>query len=431
MKPADYAFGHGDERFDVTHYSLDLACNVTTNRLTAKAELTCVALADLTDVQLDLHSLKADKVLVDGAAPAKVTHKGARLTVKLAKPVKAGRPFAVSVKYSGKPKPVPGLFGGAGWEELTDGTLVSSQPYGAPSWFPCNDRPTNKASYRVAVKYAGSYWASGNGTVVEHVARGGQHQWVFDQPEPMPTYLAALHIGVGVSRPVASGASVPVEIVHPPLVNVGVGSAFERQGEMVTVFEEMFGPYPFGGYRAVVTEDALEIPLEAQGMSIFGANHAAAGWANERLVAHELAHQWFGNSVTVGNWSDIWLHEGFACYAEWLWSEASGGRHSASHAQEHWRRLAALAVPGPLVDPGPARMFDDWIYKRGALTLHALRTEMGEERFFTVLRQWNVRHRFGVVSTDDFIALAEEVAQQKLTALFDAWLFSKKLPAPQ
>ncbi|GAA4888074.1 M1 family metallopeptidase [Tessaracoccus lubricantis] len=429
MKPADYAFGHGDDRFDVTHYDLDLACNVTTNRLTARAELTCVALADLPEFELDLHSLKADKVLVDGAAPAKVTHKAAKLKVKPAKPLRAGRTFTVVVKYSGKPRPVPGLFGGAGWEELTDGILVTSQPYGAPSWFPCNDRPGNKAGYRVTVKYAGSYWASGNGAVVEHVARGGQHRWVFEQPEPMPTYLAALHIGVGVARPVPSESAVPVEIVHPPLVNVGAGSAFERQGEMVTVFEELFGPYPFGGYRAVVTEDALEIPLEAQGMSIFGANHAAAGWANERLVAHELAHQWFGNSVTVGHWRDIWLHEGFACYAEWLWSEASGGRTAASHAEEHWRRLSGLGVPGPLVDPGPGRMFDDWIYKRGALTLHALRARVADKAFFTILREWGTRHRFGVVTTQDFTALAEEVSGQELTAQFDAWLFSKKLPA--
>ncbi|MDO5676733.1 MAG: M1 family metallopeptidase [Propionibacteriaceae bacterium] len=427
MKASDYAWGHGDDSFDVTHYDLDLSCNVSTNRITGTATLTCVAREDLDEFHLDLYVLKTGKVRVDGAV-AKVSHKGVRLKVKPASAISAGSEFTVEVPYSGKPKPVPGQFGAAGWEELTDGIMVTSQPYGAPSWFPCNDRPTNKASYRVTVSYGGSYWASGNGEAVKHVARGGQHKWVFEQPEPMATYLAALHIGAGVQRPVPSEASVPVEIVAPPMVNVGVGSSFERQGEMVAVFEELFGPYPFALYRAVVAEDALEIPLEAQGMSLFGANHAVAGWANERLVAHELSHQWFGNCVTVGHWRDIWLHEGFACYAEWLWSEASGGRKVAAHAQEHGRRLAALGVKGPLVDPGPSRMFDDWVYKRGALTLHALRAEVGDEAFFTIVREWVARNRYGVVATDDFIALAEEVAGRKLTELFDAWLFTAKLP---
>ena len=429
MRRADYEFGHGDETYSVTHYDLELDCNVVSNRLSGNATLNCVARAELAEFQLDLYRLKAVAVLIDGVKAAKVVHRGARLIVRPKAPIAAGREFRVEVTYAGKPQPVPGLFGRVGWEELSDGILVASQPYGAPSWFPCNDRPTNKSSYRISLTYAGLYTASGTGTVVKRVAKGGKQRRVFNQSEPMAAYLAALYIGVGTTRPVESSASVPVQIVHPPLVNVGPGSAFARQGEMVAVFESMFGPYPFGSYRAVVTEDALEIPLEAQGMSLFGANHAPPGWANERLVAHELAHQWFGNSLTVGDWRDIWLHEGFACYAEWLWSEASGGRTADSHAREQWRRLAALRIKGPLVDPGPARIFDDWVYKRGALTLHALRGEIGDDAFFTVLREFSRRFRWGVVDTAAFTSLAGEVAGRGLDEVFDPWLYA--VPFPQ
>lgn len=425
----DYRFGHGDESFDVTHYDLELDCNIARNRLNAKAVLTCTARADLTAFELDLHGLHVAKVSIDVGQVGKVTHKNGRLKIKIAKKIPADKRFVVTIKYAGKPTGVPGIFGPAGWEELTDGILVTAQPYGAASWFPCNDRPDNKASYRVRLRYAGSYWAAMTGALVSHEERGGTHRWCYEQAEPMAPYLAALHIGPGMLEPIASTSAVPMEIVHPPMVNIHAGSAFARQGEMMSAFEEMFGPYPFGSYRVVITEDALEIPLEAQAMALFGANHAVAGWPNERLVAHELAHQWFGNSLTVGDWRDIWLHEGFACYAEWLWSEASGGRSATSHANEHWSRLKSQPQEVPLGDPGPANMFDDWVYKRGALTLHALRREVGDKTFFRILHEWTARHRWGVVATDDFVAVAEEVAGKSLGTLFDAWLVKLSLPA--
>ena len=118
------------------------------------------------------------------------------------------------------------------------------------------------------------------------------------------------------------------------------GAAFGRQPQMMAYFEEAFGPYPFASYTCVITDDDLEIPLESQGMSTFGRNFLVDDWDHERLVAHEMAHQWFGNAVTLGQWKDIWLHEGFACYAEWLWSEESGAASAQERAAHHHERLA-------------------------------------------------------------------------------------------
>ena len=155
---------------------------------------------------------------------------------------------------------------------------------------------------------------------------------------------------------------------------------------MMQLFESAFGPYPQDACTLVVTPDELEIPLEAQGMAVFGANHLDL--ASERLVAHELAHQWFGNSVGVARWQDIWLNEGFACYAEWMWSEASGRQTVHEKAARHHARLVVLAQDLVLADPGPELMFDDRVYKRGALTLYALRRRMGESAFAALLREW-------------------------------------------
>jgi aminopeptidase N len=146
----------------------------------------------------------------------------------------------------------------------------------------------------------------------------------------------------------------------------------------------------------------------------------------ERLVAHELAHQWFGNSLTLSGWSDIWLHEGFACYAEWLWSERSGGKAADVLARRHHHRLAGAAQDLLLADPGAANMFDDRVYKRGALTLHALRLTLGDDAFFTMVRDWVAEHRFGTVSTELFEEHAAGYGNTR--GLLGRWLHQAPLP---
>jgi aminopeptidase N len=198
---------------------------------------------------------------------------------------------------------------------------------------------------------------------------------------------------------------------------------------MMKLFVKLFGPYPLStGYTVVVTDDDLEIPLEAQGISIFGANHCDRHGKSERLIAHELAHQWFGNSVTARRWRDIWLHEGFACYAEWLWSEESGGRSADEWAKHYYQRLASSREDLLLADPGPRDMFDDRVYKRGAITLHVLRRAIGDDAFFDLLRDWTTRHRHATAVTDDFTGLAAKYSEKSLRPLWQAWLYSTALP---
>jgi aminopeptidase N len=208
----------------------------------------------------------------------------------------------------------------------------------------------------------------------------------------------------------------------------GYAAAFGEQPQMLTFFERAFGPYPFASYTCVITDDDLEIPLESQGMSTFGRNFMVDDWDSVRLVAHELSHQWFGNAVTLGRWQDIWLHEGFACYAEWLWSQECGAASTQERAAHHHRRLSELDEDIIVGDPGPALMFDDRVYKRGALTLHALRCAVGDETFFEILRDWVEAHRGGTVTTPMFVEHASGHAGRDLGELFDSWLFQPELP---
>lgn len=423
--PDPYFPDHGDRRYGVRHYDLTLDCRVDGNRIDGRAVLTAIAHEPLETIELDLGPFAVTGVHLDGRK-VRFRHRGHRLRIELNTPVDAGSELALVIGYRGSPRPMPGVLGEAGWEELADGVIVAAQPYGAPSWFPCNDRPDDKASYRFTVTAPTGYHVVANGTLAETRQRASAMTWVYEQAEPMAPYLASVNIGrYAVQR---LDAAVPMTVLVPADRHVELPGSFARQPQMLAAFTDWFGPYPFGSYAVVVTADDLEIPLESQSFSVFGSNYLTDEWGSERLVAHELAHQWFGNAVTVGGWDDIWLHEGFACYAEWLWSECSGRDSADQHARAHWARLAGLPQDLVLGDPGRDDMFDDRVYKRGALLLHALRLRLGEEAFRSLLRTWVERHRYGTAGTPEFVALAEELAGAPLTELFTGWLEQPALP---
>lgn len=305
--------------------------------------------------------------------------------------------------------------------------VVASQPTGAPSWFPCNDHPSDKASYHVSVTTSAAYTVVVTGNLISRGRQAGGVRWIYARPEPTSTYLMSVQIGryTTVDLP----GSVTQRAYLPQRLRPLFAYDFGRQDQIMTLYERLFGAYPFTEYAVVVVGDALDDPVEAQGMSIFGANHLDGHRTNERLAAHELAHQWFGNSLSVENWAQIWLNEGFATYAEWLWSDASGGISVDGQARLWHDRLLGLRQDFQLADPGTARLFDERLYKRGGLTLHALRRYIGDAPFFALLKAWAASHRHGLVTTERFLVAAEEHAGKPLAAFFDAWLWRPELPS--
>lgn len=422
-----YVPRHGDANYDVLHYDLDLTYKVHSNRLDGEATLTCRPRAEAETLHLDLHGLRADKVWVDGEI-CRPTHVRGRLAVPVT--LTPGTDVEIRVKYSGKPRPLRSRgLGTAGWEELEDGVIVAAQPHGAPSWFPCNDRPDTKATYRIALSAPQGYTVAISGELQHTARKGNTITWVYEQTVPMATYLATVQIGRYREVP-HRGAPVPVRTLVP----AGIGrtdlrGSFDLQPRMLSFFEERFGPYPFASYTAVITEDELEIPLESQGLSTFGSNIVDTDWECERLIAHELSHQWFGNSVTLARWQDIWLHEGFACYCEWLWSEETGRSSVQAEAERHHARLLGLPQDDlVLADPGVDLLFDDRVYKRGALTVHALRVEVGEELFWQILRSWLKEHQAGTVTTTMFLDHVKAAVGRDLSEVLRPWLQETELP---
>jgi aminopeptidase N len=423
-----YVPGHGSAAYDVEHYDLDLRYKPAGNRLDAEAVLRCVATEELDQVVLDLHHLRVTRVAAEGLGVEKFGHRNGRLRVRLKTAVAAGERFTLAVKYSGAPTVVRSrALGDAGWEELDDGVIVAAQPHGAPSWFPCNDRPDNKATYAIRVSAPAEYHVAFSGALLGSSRSGASTTWSYEQRAPMATYLATLQIGRYVVTEQA--AVVPIRVVRPAdLRGPAYDASFGQQPKMMEFFSDRFGPYPFEGYTTVITHDDLEIPLESQSLSTFGRNFASADWSEVRLVAHELAHQWFGNAVTLKHWKDIWLHEGFACYSEWLWSEQAGPRSTEEWAGHYYDKLAGLPQDLLLADPTPELMFDDRVYKRGALTLHALRRAVGDDAFYEILRRWVADNNGGTITTGQFVIHCEAVSGKPLAGLFDAWLDQTALP---
>lgn len=422
--------------FHVRHYDLELDYAVGPNRLRATATLRMDSYLELERLTLDLSgALQVKQVSVRMFSPAtqvevkRFSHRNLKLGVTFTTPIPADAEFELTITYQGNPRPVRSSWGMLGWEELSNGSLVASQPNGARSWYPCDDTPDEKATYRIAVTTASTYTVVANGHLRSSQRSGASTRWVYEMPQPMASYLATVQVGQ-YEKVELSDARTPVVAYVPRTLKADFMEDFAQQVAMLDCYTELFGPYPFGIYTVVVTEDELEIPLEAAGLSIFGANHARGDHAWERLIAHELSHQWFGNSLGLAQWDDIWLNEGFACYAEWLWFEHSAGKPAAESAKEHYLGLANKPQDLLLANPGPKDMFDDRVYKRGAMVVHALRTLLGDDAFFTMLRSYVASGKHSVVEPMDLrnAALQAGADPQALDTLWQSWLHQTKLP---
>ena len=423
-----YLPGNGNGGYLALHYDLDLDYRVSTNQLRATATVQARASMRLHRFSLDFAGLTVDRVTVNGERAVRTSQSARKLTITVATTIEAGEPFEVTVRYRGAPHPLKSIWGEVGWEELDDGVLVAGQPTGAGSWFPCNDHPSNKASFRIRISCEDPYTVVSNGALIARATRSGRTSWTYEVKEPMATYLATVLIG-RYRRSDLAAAPVAQRIFYPANLAREVAVDFARLPEMIAVFADLFGPYPFDAYSVVVTDDELEIPLEAHGLAIFGRNHVDGAHGSDRLIAHELAHQWFGNSLTLVRWQDIWLHEGFACYAEWLWAEAGGGLPADASAAVHRAEIEAMPRDIVIGEPGPQDMFDDRVYKRGALALHAVRRSLGDDAFFGAVRAYTQARRNGSITTEDLVEFfSVHTGSGDIRRIVDRWVYRSALP---
>ncbi len=421
--------GLGNGGYDVELYDLELVWDPSTFELDATATIDLRTTEALTSLNFDFVGLEISSVTVDGSE-ADHARDGQELTIELDPAVAADRALTIGIDYEGSPGPVGVLTATPidGWISGTEYTFVAGEPVGAAGWFPANDHPLDKARFRISTTVPAGLEVSSNGLLTERIEGDGTTTWVYETREPQATYLTTVLIG---ELELVDGGTVgDVVIRHafpPELADAGRADNAVLP-EMLASFETLFGPYPFEAYGMAVVPASLGAALETQTISTFSGDLVTGDGRFEWVVAHELAHQWFGNHVALEDWSDIWLNEGFATYSEYLWREAADPDYDIDAALSELRTDGVDLLTVPPGTPPPEDLFNVTVYWRGALTLHSLRQTVGDDAFFSILREWVVRFGGANAGTDDFIALAEEIGGQDLSDLFDAWLYQSPLP---
>jgi len=426
----DYYPLAGNGGYDVRNYGLRLSYDPASKHLRGSARIKARATQALSRFNLDLLGLRVHRVVVDGH-PASYRRHGQELVITPASPLRRGERFVTTVRYSGTPQPLHDpLFPEIeyGWIPTEDGSFVANEPDGAPTWYPVSDHPTDKATYWFRVTVPRGLVAVANGLLMDKRKRPHRTTWVWRALDPTASYLSTVTIGKFRLRSRETRSGLPIiDAIHPSLLDEARRS-LRFTDRQLALFTQLFGPYPFEAYGAIVDDADIGYALETQTRPIYDRNSL-----HEFTVAHEMAHMWYGDSVSPGRWQDIWLNEGFATYAEWLWAQARFGQPARQSYRETYRDIPANdpfweLPPG---DPQPENLFDGAVYVRGAMTLGALRERVGYRDFFTILRAWARLHQGGTATTPDLVRLAERVSGRELSRFFDVWLYRSGKPAPR
>lgn len=440
--PVFPTYGNGGYR--VAHYDVADAYEPATGRLTGSTTVRARTTQALSAFDLDF-VLHTTSVTVNGRPaafrqyrvdrPAGVS--GGELVVTPDRPLPRGAAMTVVVRYSDVPADVT-IGGWNGSVRTATGAILLGEPVAATWWYPCNDHPGDKASFDVSLRVPEGLTGVSNGHLVDHRTAGGRTTWHWRQPEPIPTYASFAAFGEYdlVNRPGPGGVRMAYAFATHPGAPEEPRARRDMLGtdDVIEWTARQWGAYPFGVAGGVLP-DSPYLGLETAtkpviGPGLWGQQHPYPEW---NVVVHENAHQWFGDSVTPANWSYIWLSEGFATFDEWWYSERRGlGTAAAAFARTYARYPADDPFWTPTIGAvtDPATWPTTAAYYRGAMTLQALRTRVGDRAFVRLMRDWVARHRGGTVSTADFVALAGHDTGQDLAGFFRAWLFTPGKPAP-
>jgi len=416
----------GNGGYDAARYTLDLAVDVDANTLSGTVSMEATTTQDLSRFNLDFSGPAISGVTIDGKT-ATFTRQGSELSITPPELLRRGQNFTSAVTYAGRPganqDPNTPIYS-RGWINYTGGVVVAAEPYGQSAWFPVNETPADKAAYTFRITVAKPLVAVANGLQKSVTDNGSTRTYVYETDNPVAPYLVTLGID-GFTTETDTSGGVLVRNYFGAGYPEQAKESFKRTPQMITYYESLFGPFPFEAYGVVGHNTRLPFALESQTLTVFGNS-----FTDERVAAHELAHSWFGDSVTIARWQDIWLNEGFASFGARMWLEHTAGKEAALQSiRDLYAALVKDEDKGILLgNPGADNDFNTLVYDRGEMVLTALRARLGDDTFFKILQTYAKRFYHANATTADFIAVAEEVSGQKLADFFQSWLFQVRMP---
>ena len=425
----------GNGGYDVRNYDLTLGYDPESDHLEGLARIQARATQALSSFHLDLQGLTVNGVKVNDN-PAQFTRDGQELIVTPRNRLNSGSNFNVVVDYGGSPQTIVGspiVFGSPyGFLHTEDGNFIGTEPNAASTWFPGNDHPSDKATYVFRVTVPAGKSVIANGRLVSTETSGSKATYTWQETDPMATYLATVDTGDWIFKNGRTPGGVPETVAVDPVLLQQQPNAvdffYDTSAQATDYLATQFGPYPFIATGAIADNAtyngrALGFSLETQTRPVYSAVRSST------TIAHELSHQWFGDSVSVADWHNIWLNEGFATFAEYLWLDHLNTRTAHESFERDYARDASSSFWKVIVaDPQRDTMFASAVYRRGGMTLQALREKIGDAKFFEILQTWAAQHRHGNGSTTQFMALSEEIAGQDLDDFFQTWLFTPSKP---
>ncbi len=310
----------GNGGIDVTHYDLDIHWDNKTQHIKSKAKLNIKATQKLSAFSLDLHGLKVASITVDTVV-AKFSRDKDKLLIVLPKLLDTNTSFALTVNYEGKPSEIQNSVS-LGWHTVEEGVSALSEPNSAKNWFPCNNHPRDKAIYTFHITVPKAYDVVANGVPQKNIYTKTSITYQFKTREPMASYLTLVSIGHYDREVLKAKDGTPIYNYYYKGIAIKDKEIFAKQADIMSFFSEKFGTYPFASAGIVSSKGESILAYETQTRSFFGTP------ASEQMLAHEIAHQWFGNMVSLDEWKESWLKEGFATYASALWFEHKQGTSS-------------------------------------------------------------------------------------------------------
>jgi aminopeptidase N len=416
----------GNGGYDVTAYHVQISYDPSSKELTGDTLVTAQATGDLTKFNLDLQGLDVSSVTVGNAEATFERSGDHELVITPTTPIATGATIETRVKYSGVPEMTEeGSLGETGWQiSSSGGAFAAGEPHSATSWFPANDTPKDKATFKLDARVPDPWSVISNG--VEAAATPGGDGWTtyhWNEPTRIATYLTTVGIDKWTFERSTLTSGTPVVSVYAPGAEEKQ-SVESRLPEIIDFLATKFGPYPQSAAGGIYINENIGFSLETQGRPIY------AAWAEESVVVHENAHQWYGNSVSVAEWKDICLNECFASYAQWLWDEAKNGVDLDDQYRTAVARGTDSLWSGKLYDMGAGNEFTA-VYEKGPLGLHALRRLIGDDAFNRILKEWPTKHKDGNASWPDFEKFTEEISGQDLSGFFEAYFRGDTQPADE